>query len=191
MTEISLAESRRDFIRHSVGLLAFAIGGSVQLLTPADARQKNVPYRAFDGAQVKTLEALGEILLPGSAAAGLAHFIDVQLSGPALDGMLMIKYLGLNPPFTDFYKSGLAGVESAARAQYSKALGDLAAKDAHALVAGMAKGEIAGWSGPPAPLFFFVLRNDAVDVSYGTVAGFESLNVPYMPHIPPATRWGE
>jgi hypothetical protein len=94
--------------------------------------------------------------------------------------MLMIKYLGLNAPFTNFYKSGLAGVESAARTQ----------KDMHALVGAMAKGDIPGWSGPPAPLFFFVLRNDAVDVSYGTVAGFETLNVPYMAHIAPPTRWG-
>jgi hypothetical protein len=174
-----------------VGLLTFVIAGCEKKLTPAQARATRIPYRTFDEAQVRTLEALAEILLPGSAALGLAHFIDHQLSGPSADSMLMIKYLGLNAPFTDFYKSGLAGADSAARKQFSLPLTALAVKDAQALVAGMAKGEIAGWRGPPAPLFFFVLRNDAVDATYGTVAGFETLGVPYMPHIAPSTRWGE
>jgi hypothetical protein len=58
-----------------------------------------------------------------------------------------------------------------------------------ALATSLAKGEIKDWMGPPAPLFFFVLRNDAVDVKYGTQAGFESLGVPYMPHIAPPAEW--
>lgn len=191
MTEGLPASSRRDFMKKGAGLLTFAVAGGVKLLTPAQARAGGVPLRTFDRAEVRILESLGEALLPGSAAAGLAHFIDVQLSGSATDSMLMIKYLGLNPPFTDFYKSGLAGVDNAARVKFSQTFSSLEPTDAHALVAGMAKGDIAGWSGPPAPLFFFVLRNDAVDVTYGTVAGFEMLGVPYMAHIAPLTRWGE
>jgi len=36
-----------------------------------------------------------------------------------------------------------------------------------------------------------VVRNDAVDVVYGTQSGFEQLGVPYMAHIAPPSRWGE
>ena len=38
---------------------------------------------------------------------------------------------------------------------------------------------------------YFVLRNDAVDVFYGTQDGFEALGIPYMAHIEPPSRWGE
>ena len=175
----------------SAVLIAFTVGGCHKSLTPTEARAAGVPYRSFSEAQVSTLEALGEVLLPGSAASGLAHFIDHQLSGPPSESMLMIKYLGLNAPFTDFYKGGLAGVDSAARKQFSQPLTELASKDALALIAEMGKGEPLGWSGPPAALFFFVLRNDAVDATYGTMDGFKALGVPYMAHIAPPTRWGE
>ncbi len=191
MTKGLLESSRRDFLKQGVGLLAFAVAGGKRLLTPAQARAGGIPYRTFDSPQVRTLESLGEVLLPGSAAAGLAHFIDVQLSGPVADSMLMIKYLGLNAPFAEFYLAGLSAVDSAASWKFSQPFSSLRAKDAHDLVAGMAKGDLVGWRGPPSPLFFFVLRNDAVDVAYGTVAGFESLGVPYMAHIAPPTRWGE
>ena len=189
----TMVYSRRSFVKQGVaglGLLTFIVAGCEKKLTPAAARAAGIPLRTLDAAQVHTLEALGDVLLPGSAAAGLAHFIDHQLSGPQADSMLMIKYLGLAPPFTDFYQGGLAGSESAAQKQFSKPFSELAPNDAKTLVAGMAKGEAPGWSGPPAPLFFFVLRNDAVDAFYGTPSGFEQLSVPYMAHIAPTTRWG-
>jgi Gluconate 2-dehydrogenase subunit 3 len=186
---------RREFLRRGaaagVGLLTFVIAGREQLLTAAQARANGVPYRTLSAAQVRALEVLGEVLVPGSTALGLAHFIDQQLSGPAADSMLMIKYLGVSPPFTDFYASGLAAADSAALKQFSRPLTVLTTQEAHALVAAMASGAPPGWKGPPpAPLFFFVLRNDAVDVTYGTPAGFATLDVPYMAHIaPPTNGW--
>jgi hypothetical protein len=182
--------SRRELIKRGVGLLTVAAAGGVKMLTPAQARSEAIPFRIFDRDEVGIIDALGEVLLPGSAASGLAHFIDFQMAGPASDSMLMIKYLGLNPPFTDFYKSGIAAVDNSARMKFSRPFSALEAKDARAMVAAMAKGDIAGWNGPPAPLFFFVMRNDAVDVTYGTTAGFETLAIPYMAHIAPPTPWG-
>jgi Gluconate 2-dehydrogenase subunit 3 len=173
-----------------MGLLTVAAVSGVQLLTPAQARSDAVPFRVFDRAEVATIDALGDVLLPGSAALGLAHFIDFQLAGSASDSLLMIKYLGLNPPYTDFYKSSIAAVEVAARAKFMRPFNALEATDAHAMVAAMAKGDVSGWNGPPAPLFFFVLRNDVVDVTYGTMAGFKTLAIPYMAHIAPRTPWG-
>jgi Gluconate 2-dehydrogenase subunit 3 len=182
--------SRREIIKRGVGLLTVAAAGGIKMLTPAQARSESIPFRVFDRAEVEIIDALGEILLPGSAASGLAHFVDFQLAGPASDSMLMIKYLGLNPPFTDFYKSGIAALDNSAHMKFLRPFGALEAKDASAMVAAMAKGDIAGWNGPPAPLFFFVMRNDAVDVTYGTTAGFETLAIPYMAHIAPLTPWG-
>lgn len=182
------ARSRRDFIKQGALIASVAAGASV--LTPAALRAAGAPYRVFNSTQVRTLESLGDILVPGSARGGLAHYIDVQLSGPSTDSLLMIKYLGVNPPFNDFYRSGLGALTDAARRILSLPFSSLAAADAGALVSAMAQGNIPGWSGPPAPLFYFVLRNDAIDVVYGTVSGFESLGVPYMPHIAPSTRWG-
>jgi hypothetical protein len=43
--------------------------------------------------------------------------------------------------------------------------------------------------GFPIFLFFMCLRSDAVDVVYGTPAGFEKLNIPYMQHILPPEGW--
>ena len=67
----------------------------------------------------------------------------------------------------------------------------LSAGDSQTLVTQMAGGTIAGWSGPPSALFYFVIRSDAIDVVYGTQAGFQRLNVPYMAHIVPPSPWGE
>jgi hypothetical protein len=187
--------SRRSFMQRSavggVGLLTFMVAGCEKQLAPAEAKATGVPLRTLSAAEARTLESLGEILLPGSAAAGLTHYIDHQLSGPPPASMLIIKYLGVNPPFTPFYQSGLAGTEAAAQKGHGKSLKDLDAAAATAFVTAMSRGELADWAGPPPALFFFVLRSDAIDAVYGTQLGFEKLGVPYMPHIVPASRWDE
>lgn len=174
-----------------IGLLTFTIAGCEKKATPAQARAEGADFRTLKPDEVKTLDALGEILLPGSAAAGLSHFIDHQLSGNPADSMLMIKYLRVPAPFVDFYRAGLQGAELAAKKQFNAALSALNPEQANTLVQNMAMGQLDGWTGPPAALFFFVLRNDAVDTLYGTPTGFEKLGVPYMPHIAPQSRWGE
>jgi hypothetical protein len=187
--------SRRAFVGHGalggIGLMTFMVNGCAVSLTPGDARKARVPFRILGSDEASTLEALGDVLLPGSAANGLAHFIDHQLSGPPADNMLMIRYLGVQPPFTDFYRNGLRGLDAAARSDSAMAFADLGADAASRLVGSLAAGQLAAWSGPPAGLFYFVLRNDAIDVTYGTPAGFAALGIPYMAHIEPPSRWGE
>lgn len=160
-------------------------------MTPAQARVEAVPFGVLDAAQARTLEALGETLLPGSAAAGLAHFVDHQLGAPQREQMLMIKYLGVDPPFLPFYSGGLAAVNAVAESRYDALFAELDADRRRALVGELAGSNPTGWDGPPAPLFYFVIRNDALDVVYGTVQGVESLGLPYMAHILPPSRWGE
>ena len=49
----------------------------------------------------------------------------------------------------------------------------------------MRQNKIDGWQGPAGPFVYLILRSDAVDVVYGTVEGYATLGIPYMPHIVP------
>jgi hypothetical protein len=185
--------SRREFVRRGAGaalLLPFIVGGCEKRMTPAEAAKTEVPLRTLTIGEGSALRLLGDLLVPGSSEAGLVHYIDHQLSAPAGESMLMIKYLGVPAPFTDFYRGGLKALSAAARQRHGADFGALTAEQSKAFVADFAAGKIADWQGPPLPLFYFVVRTDAIDVVYGTERGFESLGVPYMPHIVPPSNWG-
>jgi hypothetical protein len=53
----------------------------------------------------------------------------------------------------------------------------------------MLTSSIAEWNGPPVELFYDVIRSDAIDCVYATMAGFERLGIEYMAHILPETDW--
>jgi hypothetical protein len=187
-----MAQTRRSFIRNTgVGLLTFYVSGCEVEMTPQEAREKQIAYGVLTDAEVRTLDALGEILLPGSAAAGLSHFIDHQLGASTEDQLLMIKYLGVPAPFAPFYQGGLAALNELSATHRNLPFAELTHADQTELVGAFAQANPDGWQGPPGPFFYFVLRNDAVDVVYGTKDGIESLGIPYMAHIEPPSRWGE
>lgn len=187
-----MPQSRRTFVRNTgIGLLSFYVAGCEVELTPEQARQQKIPFHVLNPDEVRTLEAFGETLLPGSAAAGIAHFIDHQLNASPQDQLLMIKYLGVSPPFSPFYSAGLAALNTLANDQHGTNYADLNSEQRTTLVGQIAQANPDGWQGPPAPFFYFVIRNDAVDVVYGTKQGIESLGIPHMAHIEPPSRWGE
>ena len=187
-----MAQTRRRFLRNTgVGLLTFYVSGCEVEMTPQEAREREIAYGVLTESEVSTLDALGEILLPGSAAAGLSHFIDHQLGASPEDSLLMIRYLGVPAPFTPFYRGGLAALNGYSQAQTGQAFAGLSPANQAQLVGQFAQANPDGWQGPPGPFFYFVLRNDAVDVVYGTQEGVESLGIPYMAHIEPPSRWGE
>ncbi len=186
-----MGHSRRRFIRDtSLGLLTFQLAGCEVEMTPEAAHQAGVTLQVLNDAEAKTLAALTEVLLPGSSAAGLVEYVDHQLGAPVSDQMLMIKYLGVNPPFNGFYQSGLAALEGIATSEHGAGFAALPTPQQIQLVAAMAQDKLVAWSGPPGSFFYFVTRNDALDVTYGTKAGMESLGIPYMAHIEPPSPWG-
>jgi hypothetical protein len=181
---------RRQFIGNgSMGFLAFSLAGAEVLLTPRQARAQDLPYSVLNPAEVQAIEILGESLLPGAREAGMAHYIDHQLAAPAEEALLIIRYFDVPPPYAPFYQGGLAAITHSAREAFSKPLEELDNEERIELITQMQKNALPGWQGPPAGLFYFVLRNDAVDVVYGTQEGFERLGIPYQPHIIPPTPW--
>jgi hypothetical protein len=172
-----------------MGLLAFTVGGSEIMMTPGAARARAVPFRLLNAEEAETLEALGEALVPGARAAGVAHFIDQQISVPPGEALLEARIVNIKPPFANFYRAAIAGVDRASTARSGKRFAALSASEQHDFIDALRQNRIEGWQGPPGPQVYFVLRSDAVDVVYGTMEGYESLGVPYLPHIAPDKRW--
>ena len=184
--------TRRKFVQHAgVGLLTFTVAGCEKELTPAAARIEGLALQAITQAEATTLDRVGDVLVPGSAAAGLSHYVDHQLNATDGERLLMIKYLGVPGPYLDFYRGGLRAINEFASGQHGKPTPDLSDAEVSELVAQLAAGDVGEWQGPPAGLLYFVLRADAVDVTFGTAQGFADLDVPYMAHIEPPSRWGE
>jgi hypothetical protein len=182
---------RRAFMRGAaMGGLAFTVGGAEVLLTPAAARAQGVPLRTLTADQAKTLEALGETLVPGARQAGIAHFVDQQLSIPAEEALLEARILNVRPPYANFYRAALGAVDRASQAGHGgrgfAALNETEQRD---FVNNMRQNKVEGWQGPGGGFVYLLLRSDAVDVVYGTVDGYAGLGIPYQPHIAPTKKW--
>ena len=169
--------------------LAYTVGGAEVLLSPRNARAQGLPLKVLTAGERAALEALAETLLPGARDAGLAHYVDQQLSVDPSECLLLARALGVMPPYADFYRAGLAGLDQSSSQAHGVRFAELAAEKRAEFVEQIRQKVPEGWSGPPSPFFYFVSRGDAVDVTYGTVEGFERLGIPYMPHIVPIKRW--
>lgn len=181
---------RRQFLKESGrGIAVASLLGPAIFLDPAEARAKKLPLKVLSGQELQTLEAVAEVLLPGSAEAGVAYFIDEQLSRPPNDSLLMARYLQVPPPYADFYKGALQALDGFALARFKKSFVSLDAARQEELVADLFPQQPQDWRGPPSQPVYLCLRSDAVDVVYGTMEGFEKLDIPYMAHIEPEAKW--
>ena len=181
---------RRVFLKGAgMGLFAFTLGGVEILMSPGEARARGVPFRTLKAEEAETLEALGETLLPGAREAGVAHFIDQQVSVTPGEALLEARIVNVKPPYINFYRAAISGIDRAATARSGKRFAALGATEQHDFIDALRQNKIEGWQGPPPGLVYFVLRSDSVDVVYGTMEGYESLGVPYMAHIAPDKRW--
>jgi hypothetical protein len=182
---------RRVFMKGAaVSALMFSVGGAEVLLTAQEARAQKIPLKLLTGNEQAGLEALGDTLLPGAKEAGIAHYVDQQLSVDPGKCLLVARTVGVMPPYVDFYRAGLSALDQACLKLHGAKFAALGPDKQHEFVDLMRRQNPDGWSGPPpSPFFYYVTRNDAVDVYYGTVEGFERLHVPYMPHIVPTKKW--
>jgi hypothetical protein len=186
MTQIE----RRNFVKGvGIGALAFTVGGAQVLLTPRQAAAQNVPFRVLNAAETEGLAAMGETLVPGARAAGIAHFVDHQLSVPAEEALLEARILNVRPPYANFYRAALGMIDRASVRLYDQRFAQLSTAEQRDFVNLMRQNRIDPWQGPPGGFVYLLLRSDAVDVVYGTVEGYAALGIPYMAHIAPEKRW--
>src|SRR3954469_15368077 len=156
---------RRSFVKGALGALAFTVGGAQVMLTPRDAHAQGVPFRTLTPDQVETLEAVGEAIVPTARTAGIANFVDQQLSIPADEALLEARILNVRPPFANFYRAALGAIDRASQAVNSgRKFAELSAAEQHGFVDNMRQNKIEGWQGPPAGGFVYtVLRFDSID----------------------------
>jgi hypothetical protein len=182
--------ARRVFVKGAtLGALAFTVGGTEVLLTPKQARAQGVPLRVLKPEEAQTLEAIGETLAIGARQHGVANFVDSQLAVPAEDSLLMIRVSEARPPYVNYYRAALAAIERASQTLHKRKYADLDAALQREFVDALRQNRIENWQGPSQAGVYLTLRNDAIDVAYGTVEGFARLGVPYMPHIVPERNW--
>jgi len=170
-------------------LIAITVTGATRTLTPAEALAADAPIHRLTGAERSCLDTMGEIMLPGSPAAGLAHYVDDQLGRASADSLLFARYLDLDIPLPVFYSQGFAAVDGLAVGIGGKPLAELPREDATTLIRSMIDGGIKGWSPAAAALFYTAVRNDAIDVVYGGPHGMELLGIPVMQHAPAPSAW--
>lgn len=184
-----LSDRRRVLKGMGLGALAFQLAGVRVFLTAAEARAQNVPLSMLNGREARALAALGETLATGADEAGIVHFIDSQLATEPADSLFVLRYLDVPPPYAPFYKAGLAALDTLTNYRSGTDFADLDATIQTDIVREISAGIPDGWRGPPAPFVYFVIRSDAVDVTYGTEAGFKHLGIPNAPHIPVDSEW--
>ena len=171
--------SRRHLLARSSAAGFFMIAGQWLWLTPREAEARAFEPQVLSPEQCKALSMLGDALVPGAAAAGLAAYIDLQLQAGD-ESLLIGKYLGVDTSAqTEFYRAAADNVMALTDENTSL----------HTFVTSMATDSLSGWAGPPASYVLFVLRADALDVTYGTPEGFEKLGIPYMAQIKPDKPW--
>ena len=179
---------RRNLLKAGGASLA-VIAAPASLFCPREARAKGAPFKVLSPAEATTVEALAEALVPGAREAGVAHYIDHELASPS--PRLMLRFSQLRGPMAPYYHRALAAFTASLQEQGHGAFSALAPEAQRAVIESLRTGSIKPWdAGAVAPaLFYSMMRNDGVDVVYGSAEGFKELDIPYMPHIMPKTTW--
>lgn len=181
--------SRRSFLKASSLVFSYTVAGVSMQLTPAAARAADAELRLLSRTDAEVLETIAESICPGARRAGIAHFLDSQLAVEPTESLLMLRYLGVAAPYEDFYLAAINSLKVALGVDEKTSISTIESAKIAQLIAQLGTDKVADWAGPPASFFYFVLRSDAVDVTYGTEAGFADLGIPYLAHISPPTPW--
>jgi len=180
---------RRQFLSGIAGTAAFT--GSVASYPTSLASAKEttlVPLRTFSASQADTYSAWCDLLATGAAKAGVAEFVDKYISEPYGKSLLLLRYFQ-GDALRHFYVAGIGGIDQESQARFKKSFLQLDNKDRLAVVDAAVHAKTVAWTKPDPNFFYFISRSDAVDVVYGTEAGFAALGIPYVAHIPPVTPW--
>lgn len=190
-----LDTTRREFVCDSMAT-AVALG-LWPVLSASEALDRDgkrsgppTPLSVLTTDEAMVYDAWCDQLAPGAAQAGASRYLDAQLAAAREEALLFLRVLA-NPPFEDFYREGLASIEQEVRARYGDdaSYARLSDTQRREIIDAAAADKTVAWESPPPSFFFFVSRGDAIDVVYGTEAGFRRLHVPYLAHIRPPTPW--
>ncbi|MEX3009987.1 gluconate 2-dehydrogenase subunit 3 family protein [Hoeflea sp. TYP-13] len=144
--------------------------------------------QVFSKEQADTYAAWCDILVAGAARAGVAHFVDQNIAGPYDRALLFLRFSEAGP-LADYYLGGLSGIDTESNHRFGVPFLQLSQAERQVIVEAAIASKSQAWKRPDPSFFYLVSRNDAVDVVYGTEAGFKALDTPYMAHILPEKPW--
>jgi hypothetical protein len=191
--EIGLLENsimdRRHLLQAGGASFAMAAAAPLSLFDSRKARAEGMPFKVLSPDEVRTIEALSDALVPGARDAGVSHYIDHELASPS--PRLLLRFAQLRGPMAPYYRGALAAFAASMTAQGNSAFSSLTPDAQHNVIEAVRTGTIKPWDAGAvaAPIFYGMMRNDGVDVVYGSAEGFKNLDIPYMPHIMPKTTW--
>ena len=171
--------SRRGLIASGSATSLFLVAGKWLSISPAEAQSLGFDPQILSTEQADNIAILADALVPGAKVSGIAPYIDAQLYA-GQESLLIAKYMGVDPPNQpNFYRtaSNNTARELATGMKPSE------------LIEKMFEDSLPDWIGAPAPYVLAVVRADALDVTYGSPEGFQTLGVPYMAHIMPESIW--
>jgi hypothetical protein len=181
---------RRHLLQAGGASLAMAAATPLALFNPREARAQGMTFKVLSPDEVTTIETVSDALVPGARDAGVSHYIDHELASSS--PRLMLRFAQLRGPMAPYYHGALAAFAASMTAQGNGAFASLSPDAQHAVIEALRTGTIKPWDvsgGIIAPVFYGMMRNDGVDVVYGSVEGFKNLDIPYMPHIMPKATW--
>jgi hypothetical protein len=186
-TRSATSEPTRREVITSVAATIVCLTIEPSLAQASSQNRTSTPCVGLDGDERATYEALAETLLPGAGAAGIVRYLEKQLCRDV--SLLFLRYMDYPSLQIDFYKDGLASLNKEAERSWGTVFAAGSEAQKIQLVQSLLESNPPLWQGPPAPLFCFVVRNDAADVYYGTADGFSRLGIPYLPLLQPPTAW--
>ncbi len=149
---------------------------------------ENINYEIFTTTEAETLAAWCATIVSGAEKAGVARFVDQNLAGDQAASLLLLRYLNASD-MAGFYRSGISGIETECQHRFGLPFAQATADQRMEMVKAAVASKMQVWTDPDPNFFYFISRSDAVDVVYGTQAGFADLKIPYLAHIPPPKPW--
>ncbi|WP_170402199.1 gluconate 2-dehydrogenase subunit 3 family protein [Ruegeria arenilitoris] len=180
---------RRRFLTRILPTPIWASLGMRSLSRNAEAKTvEQTSYKQLTHSEADTLAAWCDVIVSGARRAGVAKFVDQSLSGDQASSVLLLRYLNASD-MAGFYRKGIIGIGAESHHRFSAPFPQLTLDQQREMIAAAVASKMQVWNEPDPNFFYFISRSDAVDVVYGTEAGFADLGIPYLAHISPPKPW--